>query len=246
MDILTLSGISKIYGDLKALDNINLNVEEGEWLSIMGPSGSGKTTLMKTLIFLKRPQSGEIKIFGRDIWRASEAGQNEIRLKCGVMFQFGALYSSMSVLENVGVLLREYSKFSEREIDELSMFWIQKVGLKKEAAALRPNELSGGMKKRVALARALALSPEILFLDEPNSGLDPLSARALDRLVCELRDSLGVTVVMVTHDVDSIFDILDRFLIVDNQKIAFEGSIEEISSLENNPLEELFKMRQRD
>ena len=152
----------------------------------------------------------------------------------------------MSVLENVGVLLREYSKFSEREIDELSMFWIQKVGLKKEAAALRPNELSGGMKKRVALARALALSPEILFLDEPNSGLDPLSARALDRLVCEIRDSLGVTVVMVTHDVDSIFDILDRFLIVDNQKIAFEGSIEEISSLKNNPLEELFKMRQRD
>ena len=244
--IIVARDVTTAYGSRVMHDCVSFSVKKGEIYGFLGGSGSGKTTLMKTLIFLKRPQSGEIKIFGRDIWSANEAEQNEIRLKCGVMFQFGALYSSMSVLENVGVLLREYSKFSEREIDELSMFWIQKVGLKKEAAALRPNELSGGMKKRVALARALALSPEILFLDEPNSGLDPLSARALDRLVCELRDSLGVTVVMVTHDVDSIFDILDRFLIVDNQKIAFEGSIKEISNMENNPLEELFKMRQRD
>jgi ABC transporter, ATP-binding protein len=125
------------------------------------------------------------------------------------------------------------------------MFWIQKVGLKKEVSMLYPSELSGGMKKRAALARALVLSPRVLFLDEPNSGLDPVSSRQMDALIKELRDSIGVTVVMVTHDADSIFDILDRFLIIDNKKIAFEGDIKELEHLENNPLEELFKMRKK-
>ncbi|MDA3049262.1 ATP-binding cassette domain-containing protein [Campylobacter sp. VBCF_05 NA6] len=242
-EIISAKNVTTAYGARIMHDNVSFSVKKAEIYGFLGGSGSGKTTLMKTLIYLNQPKSGEIKIFGEDIWSVGEDRRNEIRLKCGVMFQFGALYSSMNVLENVGVLLREYSNFSDKEINELAMFWIQKVGLKKESAMLNPNELSGGMKKRVALARALALSPEILFLDEPNSGLDPLSSRALDRLVCELRDNLGVTVVMVTHDVDSIFDILDRFLIVDNKKIIFEGALSEIEKLENNPLEELFKMR---
>ena len=246
MSIIKATGITTAYGERIMHDNVSFSVNEAEIYGFLGGSGSGKTTLMKTLIYLNKPKGGKISIFDEDdIWALNEEKRRQIQLKCGVMFQFGALYSSMSVIENVGILLREYSDYSPKEIDELSNFWIQKVGLKKEHTLLNPNELSGGMKKRVALARALALSPKILFLDEPNSGLDPLGARALDRLVCELRDSLGISVVMVTHDVDSIFDILDRFLIIDNKKIAFEGNIEEIAKLENNPLEELFKMRQK-
>lgn len=244
-DIILARDVTTAFGDRIMHDCVSFSVKEAEIYGFLGGSGSGKTTLMKTLIYLKEPKSGDIEIFGKNIWKSNEKTKQEIRLKCGVMFQFGALYSSLNVLENVGVLLREYSNHSDKEIDELAMFWIQKVGLKKESALLNPSELSGGMKKRVALARALALTPKILFLDEPNSGLDPLSARELDRLVADLRDNLGVSVVMVTHDVDSIFDILDRFLIVNNHKIAFEGSIDEIGNLEDNPLEELFKMRSR-
>ena len=244
--IIKATDLTTKFGDRVIHDRLNFHVNEAEIYGLLGGSGTGKSTLMKTMIYLKEPSAGKVEMLGRDLWSLDEADRQEMKLACSVMFQFGALYTSMNVLENIYILLKEYSGMSERSMREIAMFWLQKVGLSENVALQYPSELSGGMKKRVALARALALSPEILFLDEPNSGLDPLSARALDRLVCELRDSLGVTVVMVTHDVDSIFDILDRFLIVDNQKIAFEGSIEEISSLDNNPLEELFKMRQRD
>jgi len=244
--IIKATDLTTKFGDRVIHDGLNFHVNEAEIYGLLGGSGTGKSTLMKTMIYLKEPSAGKIEMLGRDLWSLDEAARREIKLACSVMFQFGALYTSMNVLENIYILLKEYSGMSERSMREIAMFWLQKGGLSENVALQYPSELSGGMKKRVALARALALSPEILFLDEPNSGLDPLSARALDRLVCELRDSLGVTVVMVTHDVDSIFDILDRFLIVDNQKIAFEGNIEEISNLENNPLEELFKMRQRD
>lgn len=224
-------------------DAVNFSINQGEIYGFLGGSGSGKTTLMKTITYLKEPDSGEILFDGQNIWSASQSAQQAIKLQCGMMFQFGALYSSMSVLDNVGVLLSEYSKFSKSQIDEISMFWIQKVGLKPQTATLYPSELSGGMKKRVALARALALSPRVLFLDEPNSGLDPLSSRAMDELLVNLRESIGVSVVMVTHDVDSIFDILDRFLIIENKKIAFEGSLRELENAPHNPLEELFKTR---
>ena len=159
------------------------------------------------------------------------------------MFQFGALYTSMNALENIYVSLKEYSNLSERSMREIAMFWLQKVGLKQVVATQYPSELSGGMKKRVAMARALALSPKILFLDEPNSGLDPSSARAFDELMVELRDALGLTVVTVTHDIDTINSILDRFLIIENKKIGFEGNLKELLKLERNPLEELLKTR---
>ena len=195
------------------------------------------------MIFLKKPASGSVKIGGVDIWRATQEEQQNLKLQMGVMFQFGALFSNMSVLDNIAIMLKEYSKFDSSDIDEIAKMWLIKVGLKPNAMSLYPSELSGGMKKRVALARALALSPKVLFLDEPNSGLDPISARAMDRLVCELRDSLGITVVMVTHDVDSIFNILDRFLIVDNKKIAFEGDLKQALAFKDNPLKDLFLMR---
>lgn len=242
--IIDARNVTTAYDDIIMHDNVSFHINEAEIYGFLGGSGSGKTTLMKTLVYLKQPKSGEIFMFDENMWKANEEDRQKIRLQTGFMFQFGALYSSMNVLDNVGILLREYSKMSEAEINDLASFWIQKVGLKKETASKFPSELSGGMKKRVALARALVLSPKILFLDEPNSGLDPISARELDRLVCNLRDSLGITIAMVTHDVDTIFDILDRFLIIYNHKIPFEGTLKESEEFADNPLAELFKMRQ--
>ena len=231
------------YSDRIIHENVNFHIKQGEIYGLLGGSGSGKTTLLKSMIFLKEPSSGSVEIDGVDIWRATPKKQQEIKLELGVMLQFGALFSNMSVLDNIGIMLREYSKFEPNDIDEIAKMWLIKAGLKLNSMSLYPSELSGGMKKRVALARALVLSPKVLFLDEPNSGLDPISARAMDRLICEIRDSLGITVVMVTHDVDSIFNILDRFLIVDNKKIAFEGDLKQALEFKDNPLKDLFSMR---
>ena len=234
------------YGDRLIHKDASFHIKEGEIYGFLGGSGSGKTTLMKTLIYLKEPSEGKVYMFDKDLWFLNIKQREEIKLKTGVMFQFGALYSSMNVLDNIGVLLREYSSLSKDDIKDISMFWLKKTGLKEDAANLFPSELSGGMKKRVALARALVLSPRVLFLDEPNSGLDPVSARRMDELIVNLRDSLGITVGMVTHDSDSIFNILDRFLIIDNKKVAFEGNVEEVKNFENNPLKELFDSKNKE
>lgn len=231
------------FGDRVIHDGLNFHVNEAEIYGLLGGSGTGKSTLMKTMIYLKEPSAGKVEMLGRDLWSLDEAARQEMKLACSVMFQFGALYTSMNVLENIYILLKEYSGMSERSMREIAMFWLQKVGLSENVALQYPSELSGGMKKRVAMARALVLSPKILFLDEPNSGLDPSSARAFDELVVELRDTLGVTVVMVTHDIDSICTILDRFLILQDKKIAFEGTFEQLMKMPENPLEELLKTR---
>lgn len=241
--MIVCKDIVTTYGDKVIHERANFHIKSGEIYGLLGGSGSGKTTLLKTMIFLKKPASGSVKINGVDIWRATQEEQQNIKLQMGVMFQFGALFSNMNVLDNIGIMLKEYSEFDPNDIDEIAKMWLIKVGLKPNSMSLYPSELSGGMKKRVALARALALSPKVLFLDEPNSGLDPISARAMDRLVCELRDSLGITVVMVTHDIDSIFGILDRFLIVDNKKIVFEGDLKQALAFKDNPLKDLFLMR---
>ncbi|ABK81810.1 ABC transporter ATP-binding protein [Campylobacter fetus] len=231
------------YGERIMHDHVSFQINDGEIYGLLGGSGSGKTTLLKTLIYLKEPTSGDIFWDNQNLWQANLQTRDELRLKMGVMFQFGALYSGMNVLDNIGILLKEYSDYDEQDINEIAKMWLIKVGLSKEAMSLYPSELSGGMKKRVALARSLALSPKVLFLDEPNSGLDPMSSRALDKLICTIRDSLGITVVMVTHDIDSIFGILDRFLIIDNHKIAYEGDLKGALEYKENPLRELFTMR---
>ena len=241
--IIKATNLTTKFGDRVIHDGLNFHVNEAEIYGLLGGSGTGKSTLMKTMIYLKEPSSGKVEMLGRDLWSLDEAARQEMKLACSVMFQFGALYTSMNVLENIYILLKEYSGMSERSMREIAMFWLQKVGLSENVALQYPSELSGGMKKRVAMARALVLSPKILFLDEPNSGLDPSSARAFDELVVELRDTLGVTVVMVTHDIDSICTILDRFLILQDKKIAFEGAFEQLMQMPENPLEELLKTR---
>ena len=241
--IIKATDLTTKFGDRVIHDGLNFHVNEAEIYGLLGGSGTGKSTLMKTMIYLKEPSAGKVEMLGRDLWSLDEAARQEMKLACSVMFQFGALYTSMNVLENIYILLKEYSGMSERSMREIAMFWLQKVGLNENVALQYPSELSGGMKKRVAMARALVLSPKILFLDEPNSGLDPSSARAFDELVVELRDTLGVTVVMVTHDIDSICTILDRFLILQDKKIAFEGTFEQLMQMPENPLEELLKTR---
>ena len=241
--IIKATDLTTKFGERVIHDGLNFHVNEAEIYGLLGGSGTGKSTLMKTMIYLKEPSAGKIEMLGRDLWSLDEAARQEIKLACSVMFQFGALYTSMNVLENIYILLKEYSGMSERSMREIAMFWLQKVGLSENVALQYPSELSGGMKKRVAMARALVLSPKILFLDEPNSGLAPSSARAFDELVVELRDTLGVTVVMVTHDIDSICTILDRFLILQDKKIAFEGTFEQLMQMPENPLEELLKTR---
>ena len=241
--IIKATDLTTKFGDRVIHDGLNFHVNEAEIYGLLGGSGTGKSTLMKTMIYLKEPSAGKVEMLGRDLWSLDEAARREIKLACSVMFQFGALYTSMNVLENIDILPKEYSGMSERSMREIAMFWLQKVGLSENVALQYPSELSGGMKKRVAMARALVLSPKILFLDEPNSGLDPSSARAFDELVVELRDTLGVTVVMVTHDIDSICMILDRFLILQDKKIAFEGTFEQLMQMPENPLEELLKTR---
>lgn len=241
--IIKATDLTTQFGDRVIHDGLNFHVNEAEIYGLLGGSGTGKSTLMKTMIYLKEPSAGKVEMLGRDLWSLDEAARQEMKLACSVMFQFGALYTSMNVLENIYILLKEYSGMSERSMREIAMFWLQKVGLSENVALQYPSELSGGMKKRVAMARALVLSPKILFLDEPNSGLDPSSARAFDELVVELRDTLGVTVVMVTHDIDSICTILDRFLILQDKKIAFEGTFEQLMKMPENPLEELLKTR---
>lgn len=233
MSIISVSNLTTAYQGRIIHDNISFQVQRGEIFGILGGSGSGKSTLLRTLLMLNTFKEGKVEIFGEDIKRLSLHKQEALLRRCGVLFQFGALFSSMSVLENVGIMLQEYSSYPKRIIEENSKMWLSLVGLSQEVCSLYPYELSGGMKKRVALARALSLSPEILFLDEPTSGLDPASSEKFDELILKLREILGVTIVMVTHDLDSVRDCMDHFIVLENQKIIFDGNLSEMKHLEN-------------
>ena len=241
--MIKIENLTKFYGGTQILFDVNLEVAKGEIFAIVGHSGAGKSTLLRCINGLESYQGGSLKVFDQEIKNLDETQQRHLRRDVGMIFQHFALMARKNVFENVATPLKFWgykSDETEKRVREL----LNLVGLESKAKSY-PSELSGGMKKRAALARALVLSPRVLFLDEPNSGLDPVSSRQMDALIKELRDSIGVTVVMVTHDADSIFDILDRFLIIDNKKIAFEGDIKELEHLENNPLEELFKMRKK-
>ena len=228
-NIVEIRNLTTTYGTRTIHDRISFNIRRKEIFALLGGSGSGKSTLLNTMIFLKQPTSGEVRILGQNIWNLNPKDTLQCKLNIGVLFQFGALFSSLNVLENLMIPLREWTNFSPSDIESLAYIWLTRVGLKAEVAKLYPNELSGGMVKRVGLARALALSPKILFLDEPTSGLDPKSARHFDALIMELRDLLGISVVMVTHDMESVKGAVDRMVILKNQKIFFEGSVRELA-----------------
>ncbi len=236
MNVVEVKNLTTYYGNTLIHDNISFYVKKGEIFSILGGSGSGKTTLLHTLIFLHRPAYGEIRIFDTDIWTLKDYQKYTVMQKMGVVFQFGALFSSLTVLENVTSLLEEYSYFPSHLYTDIAKFWLTTVGLDLSVCDKYVNELSGGMKKRVALARALSTEPSILFLDEPTSGLDPASACKFDDLIASLKERFGVTIVMITHDLDSIKDVTDRFILLADKKIEFSGTLKEFANEANNGL----------
>lgn len=217
-------------------DGVSFKIQKGEIFGLLGGSGSGKTTLLREMIMLQRTHGGEMLVLGTNVGTSSQKTAQKLREKWGVLFQFGALFTSLTILENVMIAMQEYTKLPAWLIKESALMKLSMVGLPSKVASMYPSELSGGMKKRAGLARALALDPKLLFLDEPTSGLDPQSARAFDELILTLRDTLGITVVMVTHDKDTIAHVLDRFVILGNKKVMFEGTMELLKQTTNDEL----------
>jgi phospholipid/cholesterol/gamma-HCH transport system ATP-binding protein len=228
------------YGNAVVHDNVNLSVRTGEIFSLVGGSGCGKSTLLRAIIMLLRPVSGSIRVFGEEVIGLSDEQALKLRRRWGVMFERGALFSSLTVAENVGMVLREHTQLSPDLIDEVAALKIALTGLPADTGVKYPSELSGGMRKRAALARAIALDPELLFLDEPTAGLDPLSASGIDELVRNLRDALGLTIMMVTHDLDLLWRVADRVAVLDGGHILGVGTMEELSQSEHPLIREYF------
>ena len=233
-------GILTQFGPNIIHQNLDFSVATGEIVGLVGGSGAGKSVLMNTLLGLKEPEGGVIRYFGQNrddlLPKARRAMQNEM----GVLFQGGALFSSMTVRENVMVPMRENANISPRLMRELADMKIHMVGLPPESAVLYPADLSGGMRKRAGLARALALDPKLLFLDEPTAGLDPIGANAFDELILGLREAMGLTVLMVTHDLDSLYAICDRIAVLVDKRIAIADSLDVVSQYDHPWVKEYF------
>lgn len=228
---IEVAGLRSQFGEHVVHDDLDLIVERGEILGVVGGSGTGKSVLLNTIIGLRTPQAGAIQVFGQRLDRATRRGWSELERLWGVLFQGGALFSNLTVRENVAAPMFEHTKMSRREAYELADLKIAMVGLRAEAGGLKPAELSGGMKKRAGLARALALDPELLFLDEPTSGLDPIGAAAFDELIADLAASLDLTVFMITHDLDSLYEITDRVAVLADRKVV---GVAPVTELENS------------
>ncbi|WP_425523495.1 ABC transporter ATP-binding protein [Jiella flava] len=223
--IIRARDVDVSFGEKKILEHLSLDVRRGEILGFVGPSGAGKSVLLRTILGLNAKQGGTIEVFGIDYHAASEREKLSVERRWGVLFQHGALFSSLTVRENIEVPMREYLDLSPKLREDLARLKIDLVGLAPDAADKYPSELSGGMIKRAALARALALDPEIVFLDEPTSGLDPIGAADFDQLIMTLRDTLGLSVYMVTHDLDSLFQACDRIAVLGDRKVLVEGPL---------------------
>jgi phospholipid/cholesterol/gamma-HCH transport system ATP-binding protein len=229
------------FGDTIVLDGLSLDVRRGEILGFVGASGSGKSVLLRTILGLTPKQAGTISVLGKDLSDVSASDKIDVDMRMGVLFQHGALFSAMNVLENVMVPMREYLDLSPQLMRELAFFKLSLVGLEPESARQLPSQLSGGMIKRAGLARALALDPDIVFLDEPTSGLDPIGAANFDELIVNLRDTLGLTVYMVTHDLDSLFSACDRIAVLGNKKIVLQGTVKDMLESEDEWVKSYFR-----
>ncbi|WP_412058566.1 ABC transporter ATP-binding protein [Bartonella sp. DGB2] len=239
--VVTARNICVGFNDKAILDGLDLDIYRGEILGFIGPSGAGKSVLMRTILGLNQKQGGVIKVFGQDLDKISLQRRNVIDMRVGVLFQRGALFSSLTVLENIQVMMREYLDLSPKLLEELAYLKLALVGLASDSALKRPAELSGGMVKRAALARALALDPAIVFLDEPTSGLDPVGAAEFDALIKDLRDTLGLTVYMVTHDLGSICSVCDRIAILGDKRVKYQGTLGTILQIEDPWIQSYFK-----
>lgn len=240
--MVTVKNITTIFDEKVVHNKISLDVKKDEIYGILGGSGSGKTTLLRQIIMLDEIQSGDISVLGENIKQLNFKKRAYIKNNWGILFQFGALFSSLNVIENIGIMLKENTKLPLDLINDIAYTKLGMVGLDASVGELYPEELSGGMKKRVALARALALDPKILFLDEPTSGLDPASSKAFDNLLLNLRDMLDLTVVVITHDLNTIQNVLDRFSILSDGNIELTGTYQDAIKANNAKINKFLKL----
>jgi phospholipid/cholesterol/gamma-HCH transport system ATP-binding protein len=238
---IQVEGLRNAFGEHVIHEDLSLQVRRGEILGVVGGSGTGKSVLMRSIIGLQQADAGDIRVLGHDMRTASDADEVDIRSRWGVLFQGGALFSTLTVGENVEVPLKQfYPDMTDTLRQEIARFKVRLSGLPEEAAFKYPSELSGGMKKRAGLARALALDPELLFLDEPTAGLDPIGAAAFDQLTRELKETLGLTVFLITHDLDTLYAICDRVAVLADRKVIAIGTIPELLALDHPWIQEYF------
>jgi len=239
--VVEVRGLENRFGEQVVHENLDLSVRSGEILGVVGGSGTGKSVLMRSIIGLKVPQAGEVTVFGESMVDRDEEEAKHVRRRWGVLFQGGALFSTLTVAENVQVPIKEFYPGIDQELlDEIAAYKIAMSGLARDAGAKFPAELSGGMRKRAGIARALSLDPELLFLDEPTAGLDPIGAAAFDQLILELRDALGLTVFLITHDLDTLYAICDRVAVIADRKVVAVGTIPELLALDHEWIQDYF------
>ena len=239
--VVSVKGLRNGFGEQIVHEGLDLDVRRGEILGVVGGSGTGKSVLMRSIIGLQLPQAGSVEVFGEPMIDREDTDAQEVRRRWGVLFQGGALFSTLTVAENVEVPLREYyPQLGAELLDEIASYKIVMAGLPREAAPKFPSELSGGMRKRAGLARSLALDPELLFLDEPTAGLDPIGAAGFDDLIKSLKETLGLTVFLITHDLDTLYAICDRVAVLADRKVVAVGTIPELLALDHPWIHEYF------
>ena len=239
--VIEVHGLRNQFGAQVVHDNLDITIWRGEIVGVVGGSGAGKSVLLRSIIGLNRPAAGSVKLLGEEMTTVSDKRRAEIEGRCGVLFQNGALFSSLTVAENVMVPLREHYRLAPPMMQRLAALKIALAGLPADAGAKYPSELSGGMVKRAALARSIALDPDILFLDEPTAGLDPIGAAAFDQLILTLRESLGLTVFLITHDLDTLYTICDRVAVISQKRVLVADTLDKVERYDDAWVQDYFQ-----